>query len=145
VVVKTHLPTGKRGHIALFSTDLDLTVEQIVDYYSLHFQIEFNFRDTKQHWGLDDFMAVKPQAVNNAVNISFFIVNFSQVILEPYRERDPLFSVLDLKAQFRAPRYLAETIKMLPETPNPHLISRIWRRLSRFGSIRTPQLDDFVA
>lgn len=144
VLVKTHLTTGKRGHIVLFSTDLTLTAEQVLDYYSLRFQIEFNFRDTKQHWGLDDFMNVKQQAVNNAVNIAFFMVNFSQVILEPYRERDPLFSVLDLKAQFRAQRYLSETIKMLPETPDPHLISRIWRRLSRFGGIRTPQLDDFA-
>ena len=145
VVVKTHLPTDKCGHIVLFSTDLDLTAEQIVDYYSLRFQIEFNFRDTKQHWGLDDFMTIKPQAVTNSINLSFFMVNFSQVMLEPYREHDPCFSVLDLKAQFRARRYLSETIKMLPETPEPHLISRIWRRLSCFGGIRTPQLHDFVA
>ncbi len=145
VVVKTHLPTGKRGHIVLFSTDLALTAEQIVHYYSLRFQIEFNFRDTKQHWGLDDFMTVKQQAVTNSINLSFFMVNFSQVMLEPYREQDPYFSILDLKAQFRARRYLSETIKMLPETPDPHLISRIWRRLSRFGGIRTPQLDDFAA
>jgi putative transposase len=27
-----------------------------VDYYSLRFQIEFNFRDAKQYWGLEDFM-----------------------------------------------------------------------------------------
>ena len=145
VVVKTHLPTGKRGHIVLFSTDLKLTAEQIVDYYSLRFQIEFNFRDTKQHWGLDDFMTVKPQAVTNSINLAFFMVNFSHLMLQPYRQHDPDFSVLDLKAQFRARRYLDETIKMLPEIPEPHLISRIWRRLSCFGGIRTPQSQDFAA
>jgi putative transposase len=63
VVVKTHLKTEKRGHVVLFSTDLDLTAHQIVDYYSLRFQIEFTFRDAKQYWGLDDFMNVKPVAV----------------------------------------------------------------------------------
>jgi DDE superfamily endonuclease len=145
VVVKTHLPTGKCGHCVLFSTDLTLIAEQIVDYYSLRFQIEFNFRDAKQHWGLDDFMNTSAQAVTNAVNLAFFMVNFSHLMLEPYRLHDPDFSVLDLKAQFRAQRYLAETIKMLPETPDPHLISRIWRRLSCFGSIRTPQSHDFAA
>lgn len=145
VVVKTHLLSGKRGHIVLFSTDLNLTAEQIVDYYSLRFQIEFNFRDTKQHWGLDDFMTVKSQAVTNSINLAFFMVNCSQVMLEPYRQYDPHFSVLDLKAQFRARRYLAETIKLLPEIPEPHLISRIWRRLTRFGSIRTRPIDDFAA
>jgi len=145
VVVKTHLSTGKRGHIVLFSTDLTLTAVQIVNYYSLRFQIEFNFRDTKQHWGLDDFMNTSAQAVTNAVNLAFFMVNFSHLMLEPYQQHEPDFSVLDLKAQFRAQRYLAETIKMLPKTPEPHLIARIWRRLSCFGSIRTPHSHDFAA
>lgn len=49
VVVKTHLNTGKRGHVVLFSTDLDLTADPIVAFYSLRFQIEFNFRDAKQY------------------------------------------------------------------------------------------------
>lgn len=145
VVVKTHLPTCKRGHIVLFATDLTLTAVQIVDYYSLRFQIVFNFRDTKQHWGLDDFMNTSAQAVTNAVNLAFFMVNFSHLMLEPYRQHNPDFSVLDLKSQFRAQRYLTETIKMLPEIPESHLISRIWRRLSCFGSIRTPQSHDFAA
>jgi putative transposase len=145
VIVKTHLTTGKRGHVVLFSTDLALTDEQVVDYYSLRFQIEFNFRDAKQHWGLDDFMNTSKQTVTNAVNLAFLMVNLSQALLKPYREHDPDFSVRDLKAQFRARRYLSETIKMLPETPEPHLISRIWQRLARFGGIRTRPIDDFAA
>jgi hypothetical protein len=125
VIVKTHLATGRCGHVVLFSTDLDLSAEQIVDFYSLRFQIEFNFRDAKQYWGLEDFMNVSQQAVTNAVNLAFLMVNLSHVMLKPYREQDPNFSVLDLKAQFRARRYLSETIKMLPEMPKPDLISRI--------------------
>ena len=62
-------------HVVLFSTDLDLSSAQIVDYYSLRFQIEFNFRDAKQHWGLEDFMNVTQQAVTNATNLAFFMVN----------------------------------------------------------------------
>lgn len=145
VVVKTQLQTGKRGHVVLFSTDLDLTADQIVDYYSLRFQIEFNFRDGKQYWGLDDFMNVKAVAVTNAVNLAFFMVNLSAVMLKPYRSDDPAFSVLDLKAQFRARRYLDETIKMLPDPPNNDLIARIWRRLTAFSGIRVRQLDRFAA
>lgn len=144
-VVKTHLETGKRGHVVLFSTDLDLTADQIVDYYSLRFQIEFNFRDGKQYWGLDDFMNVKSVAVTNAVNLSFLMVNLSAVMLKPYRDFQPEFSVLDLKAQFRARRYLDETIKMLPDPPGDDLISRIWRRLSAFSGMRVRQPDRFAA
>lgn len=145
VVVKTHLASGKRAHVVLFSTDLNLTAEQIVDYYSLRFQIEFNFRDAKQHWGLDDFMNTSQQTVTNALNLAFLMVNLSQVMLKSHRAHDTDFSVRDLKAQFRARRYLSETIKMLPETPEPDLISRIWQRLTRFGAIRTRPLDDFAA
>ena len=145
VVIKTHLNTGKRGHVVLFSTDLDLTAEQIVDYYSLRFQIEFNFRDAKQHWGLEDFMNTSQQTVTNAVNLAFLMVNLSQAMLKPYRQQDSDFSVRDLKAQIRAQRYLSETIKMLPETPEPDLISRIWQRLAQFGSIRTRPIDDSAA
>ena len=122
-----------------------LSPDQIVDFYSLRFQIEFNFRDAKQHWGLEDFMNVSEHAVTNAVNLAFLMVNISTLMLKPYRDTDPLFSVLDLKAQFRARRYLSETIKMLPEMPQPHLISRIWQRLSRFGGIRTRPIHHFAA
>jgi putative transposase len=97
VVVKTHLKTGKRGHVVLFSTDLDLTANQIVDYYALRFQIEFNFRDAKQYWGLDDFMNVKPIAVTNAVNLAFLMVNLSAVMLKPYRDIHPDFSVTSIR------------------------------------------------
>jgi putative transposase len=145
VVVKTHLKTGKRGHVVLFSTDLDLTANQIVDYYSLRFQIEFNFRDAKQYWGLDDFMNVKPIAVTNAVNLAFLMVNLSAVMLKPYRDIHPDFSVLDLKAQFRARRYLDETIKMLPNPPGDDLVFRIWRRLTAFGGIHVRHPDRFAA
>jgi putative transposase len=145
VVVKTHLQTGKRGQVVLFSTDLDLSADQIVDYYSLRFQIEFNFRDAKQYWGLDDFMNVTPVAVTNAVNLAFLMVNLSAVMLRPYRDAQPDFSVLDLKAQFRARRYLDETIKMLPDPPTDDLVSRIWRRLTAFSGIRVRHLDRFAA
>ena len=90
-------------------------------------------------------MNTSQQTVTNAVNLAFLMVNLSHIMLIPYRERNPEFSVRDLKAQFRARRYLTETIKMLLETPEPDLISRIWQRLSRFGGIRTRPLDDFAA
>lgn len=116
-----------------------------MDFYRLRFQIEFNFRDAKQYWGLEDFMNVSETPVTNAVNLAFLMVNLSHLMLKPYRQHDHNLSVLDLKAQFRARRYLTETIKMLPETPEPDLISHIWQRLSRFGAIRTRPPHDFAA
>lgn len=138
VVVKTNLRTHKCAHVLLFSTDLSLSAEQIVDFYNLRFQIEFNFRDAKQFWGLEDFMNISPTAVTNATQLAFLMVNLSALLLQPYRHQQPDFSVLDLKTHFRARRYLLETINSLPDPPAPDLISRLWQRFSTLGGIRPP-------
>lgn len=139
VVVKTDQRTTRRGHVVLFSTDLTLSAAQIVDYYSLRFQIEFNFRDAKQYWGLEDFMNVTPTAVTNAVNLAFLMVDLSGLLLRPLRQLHPDFNVLDLKAQYRAQRYLLETIKLLPLPPDPNLIPVLERQLLALGAIHAPQ------
>jgi putative transposase len=135
VILKTNLSTHKQAHIILFSTDLDLPYEKLLDYYTLRFQIEFNFRDAKQYWGLDDFMNVKQEAVTNAANLSFFMVNFSSVLLRRYRENNPEFSVLDLKSHYRGCRYAYETIKLLPQKPEGILLAEIFEQIARLGMV----------
>jgi hypothetical protein len=56
VIVKSSLKTGRTAKVLLFSDDLSLPYDKLANYYQLRFQIEFNFRDAKQYWGLDDFM-----------------------------------------------------------------------------------------
>jgi len=135
VILKTNLSTHKQAHILLFSTDLNLSHEKLYAYYTLRFQIEFNFRDAKQYWGLDDFMNVKEAAVTNAANLSFFMVNFSSVLLRRYRENNPEFSVLDLKSHYRGCRYAAETIKLLPQKPDGILLAEIFEQIARLGMV----------
>ena len=72
ILAKTNLRTQARAHVVLFSSDLTLTYAPLVDYYGLQFQIEFNFRDAKQYWGLEDFMNVTPTGGTNAANLSLF-------------------------------------------------------------------------
>jgi putative transposase len=135
IILKTNLSTKTQAHVILFSTDLQLPYEKIMDYYSLRFQIEFNFRDAKQYWGLDDFMNVKEAAVTNAANLSFFMVNFSSVLLRRYRENNPEFSVLDLKSHYRGCRYASETIKLLPQKPDGILLAEIFEQIARLGMV----------
>jgi putative transposase len=135
IVVKTHLETSAQAHIILFSTDLEQAYNQIIKFYSLRFQIEFNFRDAKQFWGLEDFMNVKETAVTNAANLSFFMVNFSAALAEPFRKQNPDFSILDLKSQYCGYRYATETIKMLPEKPDGILLAEIFQQIARLGAI----------
>ncbi len=137
IIVKTNLKTHKRAHVVLFSSDLDLDYAQLIDDYSLRFQIEFNFRDAKQYWGLEDFMNVQQTAVHNAANLSLFMVNVAHVLLRPFRRANPHFGVLDLKAYFRGHKYVAEILKLLPENPEPIIMEQIIDRIAGIGSIHS--------
>ena len=145
IIVKTDLKTGKRGHVVLFSSDLDLSYAQLIDCYSLRFQIEFNFRDAKQYWGLEDFMNISETAVTNAANLSLFMVNLTQPVLRDLRQDSPDAGILDLKAHYRGHKYVTETLKLLPEMPEPILINRIFATIARIGRIHTDKSHPKVA
>jgi hypothetical protein len=139
VILKTNLQTRACAHVILFSSDLALAYDKLIDYYRLRFQIEFNFRDAKQYWGLEDFMNISETAVTNAANLSLFMVNVSQHLLGDLRLTDPDCSILDLKALYRGAKYVTEAIKMLPQKPEPVLLARIFNRLTALGRIHVAQ------
>src|SRR5437870_4444552 len=89
IIVKTNLRTQARAHVVLFSSDLALAYAPLVDYYGLRFQIELNFRDAKQYWGLEDFMNVTPTGVTNAANLSLFMVNVAYRLRADRHPRAP--------------------------------------------------------
>jgi len=135
ILLKTNLVTQAQAHVILFSTDLDLAYDTIIEFYSLRFQIEFNFRDAKQYWGLEDFMNVKETAVTNAACLSFFMVNLSFLLRQPFRQSNPDYSIVDLKAHYHGCRYASETIKMLPQKPDAILLADIFEQIARLGMI----------
>jgi hypothetical protein len=135
IMVKTNLKTNAQAHVILFTTDLELAYDKIIKFYSLRFQIEFNFRNAKQYWGLEDFMNVTETAVTNAANLAFFMDNFSLALLQPFRQRHPDYSILDLKSHYRGCRYASETIKMLPEKPDAILLADIFQQIAQLGAI----------
>jgi hypothetical protein len=135
IIVKTNLRTQARAHVILCSSDLALAYAPLVAYYGLRFQVEFNFRDAKQYWGLEDFMNVTPMGVTNAANLSLFMVNVAYRLRADSHPRDPAYSVLDLKADCRGSKYVEETIKMLPEKPEPILVAKIRNQVAGLGRI----------
>ena len=135
VMVKTNLKTQKVAHVVLFSSDLDLAYEQVIEYYQLRFQIEFNFRDAKQYWGLEDFMVVNSLPVHNSANLAMFMVNLSHALIRPLRPKWPGLSVNDLKTWFRSRKYVVETLKLLPEMPEDIFIGQIVAQVAELGRI----------
>jgi len=135
IIVKTNLKTHSRAHVVLFSSYSDLAYALLIDYYALRFQIEFNFRDAKQFWGLEDFMNIKYTPVTNSANLSLFMVNVSYLLLRHFRQLKPQAGVLDLKAHFHGCKYVSETLKLLPDFPDPILLNQVFDAVSQLGSI----------
>lgn len=100
----------------LFSTDLEASADTIIKHYHARFQIEFNFRDARQFFGLSHFKNIKPQQVTNAIGGAFFMVSLSNILLFEIKVKHPKcqLSIQDLKAFFRAEKYLNELLN-IPE------------------------------
>lgn len=137
ILVKTNLRTQKQGQVILFSSDLELAYELLVEYYGLRFQIEFNFRDAKQHFGFEDFMNRSEEGVRNAANLSFFLVNLSEKQLQDWTSGSPNSGILDLKCYYRGLKYAKETIKMLLKKPEPILLEMIIEQIGSLGRIHS--------
>jgi putative transposase len=135
VIVKTNLKTQAVAHVVLFSSDLDLPYDQLIDYYRVRFQLEFNFRDAKQYWGLEDFMTVKQTPVYNSANLAMFMVNLSHAVMRPLQPQWPGLSVNDLKAWFRSRKYVIETLKVLPEMPEPIFMDQAIAQVAALGRV----------
>jgi putative transposase len=121
IITTLNLRTQAQAHVILLSSDLTLAYAPLVDDYRVRFPIECNFRDAKQDWGLEDFMHVTPMGVTNAANLSWFMVKVAYRLHADVRQRDPDDRILDLKADGRGDTDVEETIKMLPEKPEPVL------------------------
>jgi putative transposase len=108
VIIQNFSPeTNKVGQTILFTDDLTLDPLLLIKYYSLRFQIEFDFRDAKQFFGLSDFKNYKENQLTNAVNIAFTCKLISQIVLEKYKKlfNNEKISILDLKAIKKAEMY----------------------------------------
>ena len=137
IIVKINLETQKAGRVVLFSTDLTLEASTIIRFYSLRFQIEFNFRDAKQYFGLADFKNVKEQQVDNAVGLSLFMDNVSLVLMEQAKTQwnEETVSIQDIKAYFRAEKYLHDILNTLEIGPNSIIIQQEFEDILKIGAI----------
>ncbi len=121
VVLKTTRLNDHKSSLNLFfSDDLSLQYLTMMDYYCLRFQIEFDFRDAKQHFGLADFKNYKQKNLTSFVNLSFFMCLISKIFLEQYRIRlkNEQFSVLDLKILFNARNTARKLFNLTRQQPD---------------------------
>lgn len=93
IKIVVHYPESG-GHKIYFSTDLDMSGRDIVEYYRTRFQIEF-YRDSKQFTGLYHCQARDLAKLDFAFNASLASVNIAQIMR---REFYPSLSIGLLKS-----------------------------------------------
>ena len=65
--------------IALFSTDLDLSVAQIIEYYGARWKIESGFKELKQDIGSQKSQCRNAQAVTNHLNFCMMAITLTWI------------------------------------------------------------------
>jgi hypothetical protein len=81
LVCAVRLVEGQEHYALLFSTDVTLTAGKIVTYYRARFQIEFLFRDARQHTGMVDSQSRNSEALDTHVNSSLTALNLAKATL----------------------------------------------------------------
>jgi putative transposase len=82
-------------------------------------------------------MNIKEIPLTNAVNLAFFLVNLSHILINNVRPHFAEFSVQYLKAYFRGSKYVDEVLKLPPKKPDPILIQQIFKEITIIGKINT--------
>jgi hypothetical protein len=106
----------KGNRYVLVSTDNSLSTSRIIELYRIRFQIEFGFRDTKQHTGFGDYQVRRFGSITKHLTLSQTAYSLSKmlfVLCEDLRNRskaifyleDPgrkiSFSMMSLKEELR--------------------------------------------
>ena len=91
-----------KSYLLFFSTDLELGALVILRYYKKRFQIEFLYRDGKQHTGLNDCQARSENKLHFHFNASLTAINLAKVEhwLSIPKENRGAFSMSDIKTMY---------------------------------------------
>ena len=124
---------GKIGYCLLGSTDLDLSAQQILKYYQLRFQIEYLFRDAKQHLGLADCQSTKQECLGFHFNAVMMTLNLAKQ--ESYAKADKVFSLQDIKTRSFNEKCLENIINNLDLDLNTIKLHPNYHKIIRKGLI----------
>lgn len=117
------------GRKIYFSTDLELSAKDIIEYYRTRFQIEFCFRDSKQFTGLTHCQARSLVKLDFAFNASLAAVNVAKVVRAKHY---PSLSIGLLKAYISNIYILKRILVRSGLRPNKTLNAKLVKELFGF-------------
>jgi hypothetical protein len=101
-------------------TDLEFQEQNILTWYKSRFQIEFLYRDAKQHTGLEDSQSRKEEALEYHFNMSLTAVSVAKAAhyLSIEKERRGPFSMADIKTQYFNELFVGRIFDMFGKFPD---------------------------
>jgi len=132
--------TKKDGSIrteAVFATDPTMDGAKVLEYYRLRFQIEFLYRDAKQHTGLTECQARSEQKIHTHINASLTAVALAKAVhCWPYTgQRRKVFSLSSIKTQYFNQHLLHRFFTEFGIAPETHQNSPQYQTLYSYGCI----------
>lgn len=132
VIVHT---TTKRVKIRIetfFSTDQQMEGAKLWKCYKLRFQIEFLYRDAKQHMGLNHCQARSKEKINFHINASLTAVSLAKIV---YQEEGIPFSLASIKINAFNQAYLNRIFNEFGINPETHINSKQYQLIQQWGVI----------
>lgn len=129
---------GKIKSVKIFiCTDLEFPVQDIWPWYKSRFQIEFLYRDAKQHTGLEDTQSRNPKALEYHFNMSLTAVSVAKVIhyLTIEKDRRGPFSMADIKTQYFNELMVDRFFDVFANIPNINKNHPAIKKLYNLGKI----------
>lgn len=93
-------PTNR--YAVCFSTDLQLDAKSIYLYYKARFQIEFLFRDAKQHTGLTHCQARSENKIYFHTNTALTAIGIAKIAhyINPKKQEKKTYSIANIKTSY---------------------------------------------
>lgn len=137
VVIVYRLKKNKWTHKIYFSTDLEMSAKTMVEYYKSRFQIEFLYRDAKQHTSLNYCQARSENKLHTHFNMALTAVNLAKIThwLPQEKATRKAFSMSDVKVGYSNDLHLSRFIKGFGIYPKSSKNKTIITKLRQFGKI----------
>jgi len=138
VVILHTLKDGKVNKAYIyFSTDPNMAGLKVLQYYRIRYQIEFVFRDSKGHLGLEDCQSRQEKALDFHFNISLTTLNIAKAThwLSIPKEERGVFSMTDIKTQYINELVLDKLISIYGKDPSVEKNNPKIRELYALGRI----------
>ena len=137
VIVHITKKDGTLRAEAFFCTDPTMDGAKVLECYRLRFQIEFLYRDAKQHTGLTHCQARSEQKIHMHVNASLTAISLAKAVHawpQPNQERQP-FSLSSIKTQYFNEHLLHRFFTEFGMSAETHLNSPQYQALFNYGCI----------